>query len=90
MVLPRHNSNVFLDLSSISLFVLDFYVLIKIIYQVFRPIQHSGSLRRESEDKLSWSPFKRGLFDVRSFYNVLISRESNPFLRGVFGGVMFL
>lgn len=38
-----------------------------------------SKLRRESKDKLCWAIYKRGLFDVRSFYNVLIPCKSTHF-----------
>lgn len=38
------------------------------------------SLRQGGEDKLLWAPSKEGKFNVCSFYNVLISHVSNPFL----------
>jgi hypothetical protein len=47
------------------------------------------SVRADGEDKLYWVPSKGGLFDVRSYYCVLILHDSTPFsLRGI-GGIRF-
>jgi hypothetical protein len=35
--------------------------------------------RREGEDKLWWSPSRKGKFDVRSFYTVLACNNVRPF-----------
>jgi hypothetical protein len=34
---------------------------------------------RCGEDKLFWVPSKKGLFDVRSYYNVLVLHDNIPF-----------
>jgi hypothetical protein len=36
-------------------------------------------LRHQDEDKRRWVPSKRGKFDIRSFYNVLVPHD-NTFL----------
>jgi hypothetical protein len=36
-------------------------------------------LRLGGEDKLCWVPSKRGLFEVKSFYNVLVPHDSTHF-----------
>jgi hypothetical protein len=41
---------------------------------------YSFIMRWGSEDKLCWTPSKRGLFDVRPFYNVLSPIDSTHFL----------
>lgn len=40
--------------------------------------------------KLCWDPYKRSLFDVISFYIVLVPHDGSPFLGSVFVRVMFL
>jgi hypothetical protein len=41
---------------------------------------YSVNLKQDGVDKLCWIPSKRGLFDVRSFYNVLIPHDNTAFL----------
>jgi hypothetical protein len=36
-------------------------------------------VRQCGKEKLYWAPSKRGLFDIRSYYNVLIPHDSTPF-----------
>jgi hypothetical protein len=36
-------------------------------------------LEQDGAEKLCWKPYKKGLFDVKSFCNVLIPNDSNPF-----------
>jgi hypothetical protein len=40
---------------------------------------HSHRLSRGGEDKIHWAPSKRGMFAVRSFYNVLVPHYNTPF-----------
>jgi hypothetical protein len=35
--------------------------------------------RRGGRDKLCWAPSKKGMFNVKSFYNVLIPHDNDPF-----------
>jgi hypothetical protein len=37
-------------------------------------------LRRGGQDKLCWVPSKKGLFDVKSYYNVLVPYDNTHFL----------
>jgi hypothetical protein len=37
------------------------------------------NLKHDGIEKFCWNPSKRGLFDVRLFYNVLIRHDSTPF-----------
>jgi hypothetical protein len=41
------------------------------VFASFFRVLYSVRVRWEDEGKLWWVPFKRGLFDVRSFYSVL-------------------
>jgi hypothetical protein len=36
-------------------------------------------MRWGGKDKLCWAPSRRGLFDVRLFYNILLPQDSSPF-----------
>jgi hypothetical protein len=45
----------------------------------FFNLLYSLGLRRGGEDKLCKAPPKRGLFDVRSFYNVLVPHDGTHF-----------
>jgi hypothetical protein len=38
---------------------------------------YSFRLRQGGEDKLCWVPSKRGLFDIKSYYNVLVPYDYN-------------
>jgi len=50
------------------------------IFTSFFNFLYSFRLRRGGgEAKLCWVPFKKGLFDVRSFYKVLSSHDSTHF-----------
>lgn len=49
------------------------------VFTSFFKLLYSLSLRQGGEDKLRWGPSKRGMFDVRSFHNVLVPHESTPF-----------
>jgi hypothetical protein len=40
---------------------------------------YSIRLKQDGVDKLCWNPSKKGLFDVRSFYNVLIPHDNTHF-----------
>lgn len=40
---------------------------------------HSHRLSRGGEDKIHWAPSERGMFAVRSFYNVLVPHDNTPF-----------
>lgn len=40
---------------------------------------HSFRLRQGGEDKFYWVPSNRGLFNVRSYYNVLIPHDITHF-----------
>jgi hypothetical protein len=42
------------------------------LFTSFFNLLYSFKLRWGGEDKLCWVPSKRGLFDVRSYYNVLV------------------
>jgi hypothetical protein len=42
-------------------------------------LPRSSECCREGEDKLWWVPSKRGLFAVRSFYNVLDHHDGSQF-----------
>jgi hypothetical protein len=71
------------------------------LFTSFFNLLYSLRLRRGGENRLCWVPFKRGLFDVRLYYNVLVPHDSILFhwrsiwrnkvpLRGVFclvGGI---
>jgi hypothetical protein len=48
-------------------------------FSSFFNLLYSIRLRLGVEDKLCWTPSKIGLFEVRSFYNVLIPHNSAPF-----------
>jgi hypothetical protein len=41
------------------------------VFVSFYRLLYSVRLRREGIDKLRWVPSKRGMFSVKSFYNVL-------------------
>jgi hypothetical protein len=45
----------------------------------FFNLLHSFRLRRGDEDKFYWVPSNRGLFNVRSYYNVLIPHDITHF-----------
>jgi hypothetical protein len=49
------------------------------VFASFFKLLFSFILRWGGGDKLCWPPSKRGLFDVRSFYNVLVVHDSTPF-----------
>jgi len=49
------------------------------VFAFFFKVLNSTSVRRKGEDKLWWIPSKRGLFAVRSFYNVLIRNDGLHF-----------
>ena len=36
-------------------------------------------VRKGSEEKISWAPSERGLFDVRSLYSALVRNDGIPF-----------
>jgi hypothetical protein len=59
------------------------------VFTTFFNLLYSFRPRQGGEDKLCWAPFKSGLFDVESFYNVLVAHNSYPSLGGVFGGIRF-
>jgi hypothetical protein len=45
----------------------------------FFTLLYSISLDRDGEDKLWWSPSRKGKFDVRSFYKTLAYKETTHF-----------
>jgi hypothetical protein len=49
------------------------------LFVYFFNLLHSLKLTQGGEDKLSRVLSKRGMFDVRSFYNVLVPHESARF-----------
>jgi hypothetical protein len=49
----------------------------------------SIKVRRGGDDKLHWIPSRRGLFDERSYYNVLVPMITLISLGRVFGGTRF-
>jgi hypothetical protein len=51
---------------------------------------YSIRLKKGSVDKIYWNPYKRGVFYVRKFYNVLFPHDSTHFLGGIFGGIKLL
>ena len=60
------------------------------LFTSFFNLVYSFRLRWSSEDMLSWIPFKRWLFDVRSYYNVLVLHDNTPTFGGVFGEIKLL
>jgi hypothetical protein len=50
-----------------------------ILLLMFFNLLYSLRLRQRGKDKLRSVPSKRGMFDVRSLYNVLVPHESTPF-----------
>jgi len=40
---------------------------------------YSIRVRRGGDDRICWIPSRRGLFDVGSYYNVLVPHDSTPF-----------
>jgi hypothetical protein len=42
---------------------------------------YSLRVRQEGEDKICWVLSKRQLFDIRSFYSVLVRKNGSPFPR---------
>jgi hypothetical protein len=40
---------------------------------------YSIRVRRGGEDRLCWISSRRGLFDVRPYYNVLVPHDNTPF-----------
>jgi hypothetical protein len=61
-------------------------------YVSFSEILYLVRMRREEEDKLWWVPFKRGLFGVKSFCNVIGCHDGSRCLwksGRVFGGLRF-
>jgi hypothetical protein len=53
----------------------------------FFNLLYSFRMRQGDEDKLCWVPSKRGLFDVKSYYNVLVPMIALLFLGGVSGEI---
>jgi hypothetical protein len=51
---------------------------VEILFLVLRQL-YSIKLEHDGADKLCWNPSKKRLFDVKSFYSVLIPHVSNPF-----------
>jgi hypothetical protein len=49
------------------------------IFALFFSCLYLASGRRVGEDKLWWTPSKKGLFNVRSFYIVLVRIDNSPF-----------
>jgi len=49
------------------------------VFASFFNLLYSIRVRWKDEDKLWWTPSKKGLFVVSSFYNVLISNGGIPF-----------
>jgi hypothetical protein len=45
------------------------------VFASFFKVLYSVRVRQEGKDKLWWVPSKRGLFNVRSFYSVLVSND---------------
>jgi hypothetical protein len=45
----------------------------------FYTLLYSYRMSREGEDKIWWVSSSKGKFDVRSFYNILVSKEASPF-----------
>jgi hypothetical protein len=50
-------------------------------------LSYSFRLRWGGEDKLCWVPSKRGLFNVRSYNNVLVPHEHSFPLERLFGRI---
>lgn len=48
-------------------------------FTLFFNLLYSIRSRQGDEDKLCWALSKRGLFDVRLFYNFLIPHDDTPF-----------
>jgi hypothetical protein len=48
---------------------------------------YSLRLRQRGEDKLRWDPSKRVMFDVTSFYDVLVPHDTTPSLGRIIGGI---
>jgi hypothetical protein len=49
------------------------------VFTLFFNLLYSFRLRRSGEDKLCWVPSKKGLFNVRSYYNALALHDNTPF-----------
>jgi hypothetical protein len=49
------------------------------LFTSFFNLLDSLKLRLVGKDNLCWVRSKRGLFDVRSYYNVLVSHDSTHF-----------
>jgi hypothetical protein len=49
------------------------------LFTLFFDLLYSLILRWSGKDKLCWVLSKRGLFDVRSYYNVLVSHDNTHF-----------
>jgi hypothetical protein len=45
----------------------------------FYTLLYSYRMSREGEDKIWWVPSSKGKFNVRSFYNILVSKEVGQF-----------
>ena len=50
---------------------------------------YSVRVRQSGEARLHWIPLGRGLFDARSYSNVVVSHDNTPFLGKVFGRIKF-
>jgi hypothetical protein len=44
-------------------------------FSLFFKVLYLVRVRQEGKDKLWWVPSKRGFFDVRSFYGVLVCND---------------
>jgi hypothetical protein len=49
------------------------------LFTLFFTLLYSIRVKQGSEDRLCWIHYKRGLFDFRSYYNVLVSHDNTPF-----------
>jgi hypothetical protein len=57
------------------------------VFALFINFLYSFRLRQGGEDKFRRDHSKREMFDVRSFYNVLVSYDNTPFPGKVFGSI---
>jgi hypothetical protein len=58
------------------------------VFVSFFNLWYSSRVSQGGKDKLCWVLSKRGLFDVRLFYNVIVPHDETPFGR-VFGIIKF-
>jgi hypothetical protein len=57
------------------------------VFALFFNLLYLSKAGQGGEDKLCWVFSKRELFDVRSFYNVLVPHDGNHSLGGVSGRI---